>query len=72
MVTKDTKVISFRGDLDFDVKIVRPQQQDHVNQEGNGNVEEMDTKSIIIDISDQTPDNDATTEQVAVENQPIC
>ena len=62
MATKDIKVRSFRGDLDFDVKIVGPQQQDNNNQKEN--IEEIDTKSIIIDISDQAQNNNGTIQQV--------
>ena len=65
MVTEDTNVKSFRGVLHFDVKIVRPQQeQEHNNEVGNANSEEMDTISTVIDISDQKQDNSGITGQV--------
>ena len=67
MASPDTKVRSFRGDLHFDVKIVRPtrQQQEHYSQEEYGDGEEVDTKRIVIDISDQPLDSSGTTKQVS-------
>ena len=69
METEDPTVRSFRGVLQFDVKIVRPQQQqqheEENSQEENGNGDEMGTKRVVIDISDQLQDTSGTTKQVA-------
>ena len=59
METEDSNVEHFRGELEFDVTIVRP---GHNNQGGES--EKMPTTSTLIDISEKPAGTDGTSEQV--------